>query len=258
MNENIKKLKRTLKGEQNKQFSTQRYLQFAGVRNGVLILKDGSVRGVLEVSSVNFNLKSEAEQNAIILAYQRFLNALSFPVQIVMRSYKLDIDQYLQNLSHKKRKLQNQLLKDQMEEYTEYIQKLVEYADIMEKKFFIVVGAEPIRAQQKSLLQQFWLYIHPDDTVEEIIQRRQEFAHLKKTLETRINVVKTAIENCGVKTRELNTEEIISLLYQVYNPDRARTQKLKDASLLAVEDAESMIDETVQAEEKFKKGKKED
>ncbi len=226
----------TLKSEKDKAFSTQRYLQFAGARDSILILKDGGVRAILEVSSVNFNLKSEAEQNSIILAYQRFLNSLSFPVEILMRSYKLDIEHYLDMLGQRKKKLTNQLLRDQMEEYIEYIQKLVEYSDIMEKKFFVIVPVDPPRAEKKSMIAKFWSYIHPDDTVMDIITRRKEFQDLKRLLETRVNVVQTSLENCGLKVNQLDTEAIISLFYQVYNPLLSRTQKIKNIGNLSVSD----------------------
>ncbi|MCF7905825.1 hypothetical protein K9L63_01385 [Candidatus Gracilibacteria bacterium] len=216
--------------QQSKLLSTQRYLQFAGVREDTLILKNGGLRAVLEVSSINFNLKSEEEQNAIIAGYQQLLNALDFPLQILVRSRKLDIDQYLGDLRRKMKKLENQLLKNQMAEYIEYIQKLVEYTDIMEKRFFVVVPINPPRAEKKSLISKFFSYINPDDTVLEILQRRKEFRHLKKLLEERVEVVQTAIENCSLSAQKLSTEKIIELFYQVYNPQMARTQKLKDLS----------------------------
>jgi len=152
--------------QKQKLLSTQRYLDFAGVHDDTLILKNGGIRAILEVSSINFNLKSEDEQNAIIYSYQRFLNALNFPTQILVKSKKLDIDLYLENLKEKQRHQQNELLKRQMEEYIEYIAKLVEYADIMEKKFYVVIPQNPPRAEKKTFMQSFWQKIHPDDKVE--------------------------------------------------------------------------------------------
>ncbi len=219
---------------QNKVASTQRYLQFAGARDNTLILKDGGLRSVLEVSSINFNLKSEEEQNAIIGSYQQFLNALSFPVQLLVRSRKLDIDTYLADLRGRMKKLENQLLKDQMAEYIEYVQKLVEYSDIMEKRFFVVVPVNPPRAEKKTLMGKFMSYINPDDTVLNILKRRGEFKQLKKQLDDRLEVVLTAIGNCGLKIEPLKTEEIIELFYQVYNPQLARTQKMGDIEEMSV------------------------
>ncbi len=219
---------------QNKAASTQRYLQFAGARDNTLILKDGGLRAVLEVSSINFNLKSEEEQNAIISSYQQFLNALTFPVQLLVRSRKLDIDTYLADMRGRMKNIENQLLKDQMAEYIEYVQKLVEYSDIMEKRFFIVVPVDPPRAQKKTLISKFMSYVNPDDTVLNILKRRGEFKGLKKQLDTRLEVVLTAIGNCGLKVEPLKTAEIIELFYQVYNPQLARNQKLGDIEELSI------------------------
>ncbi len=210
----------------NKILSTQRYLDFAGVHDDTLILKNGGLRAILEVSSVNFNLKSEEEQNAIIYGYQRFVNALNFPVQILVKSRKLDIDQYLDSLKEKLRHQQNELLKAQMSEYIEYVAKLVEYADIMEKKFYVVVPQNPLRAEQKGTLVSFWQKIHPDDKVEEIIKRRKEFKMLKRGLDERINIVTTGLENCGLNVTQLGTERIIQLFYQCYNPQLSRQEKV--------------------------------
>jgi hypothetical protein len=223
----------------NKILSTQRYLEFASAHNSTLVLKNGGVRAVLEVTSINFNLKSTEEQEAIILSYQKFLNALDFPVQIMVRSKKLDIDNYIEKLHIRHKKITNDLLRKQMAEYMEYIQKLVEHADIMQKRFFIVIPVDPPRAQPKSLFSKFLSYIKPDDTVLDILKRRKEFSNLRKTLLTRINVVQTALENCGVPIRQLNTEEIIQVLYQTYNPDLSRTQKFERLDELSIDEGPS-------------------
>lgn len=220
--------------KKRKLLSTQRYLEFAGVHDDTLILKNGGIRAILEVSSVNFNLKSDEEQNSIIYSYQRFLNALNFPVQILMRSRKLDIDHYLDDLKEKMRHQQNELLKNQMGEYIEYISKLVEYADIMEKRFFVIVPQNPSRAEKVSIFTSFLEKISPDDTVLKVIQRRKEFKGLKKGLDESVSVVKTGLENCGLNVTRLNTEKIIELFYQCYNPQLSRTQKMKPMNEMAV------------------------
>ena len=222
-----KKEKNTVRTKaKQKLLAVQRYLEFAGVHDDTLILKNGGIRAVLEVSSINFNLKSEEEQNAIIYSYQRYLNALNFPVQILVKSRKLDIDLYLEGLKEKMRHQQNELLKRQMAEYIEYIAKLVEYADIMEKKFYVVIPQNPPRAEKPTFMQSFWAKIHPDDKVEEIIKRRKEFKGLKNGLDERVNVVTTGLENCGLSVKQLDTQHIIELFYQSYNPQLAREEKL--------------------------------
>ena len=135
---------------------TQTFLKIAEIRDNTVVLKNGGVRGILKVSSINFNLKSEDEQNAIIYSYQGFLNTLEFPIQIVVRSKKLDIDDYLDTLRVKGDEQANPLLQQQTFEYIEYISKLVEYADIMEKEFYVIVPYDPFRAQKLNMFQKFF------------------------------------------------------------------------------------------------------
>jgi hypothetical protein len=217
-----------------KMSSTQRYLQFSEVHDDVLVLKNGGIRAILEVSSINFNLKSETEQEAIIRSYQGFLNALNFPCQILLRSRKLDIDQYLEDLMNRQKDIKNQLLREQTLDYIEYVRKLVEYSDIMEKRFFVVVPFDPVRAQKKGTLQSFLEYISPEDTVVNIMTRKREFKELKKELDSRVATAKTALENCGLNVTQIKTEKIIELFYQAYNPDRARTQKFSSLEEMSV------------------------
>jgi len=220
-------------GKKNGLVSTQRYLQFSEVHDDTLVLKNGGLRAVLQVSSMNFNLKSEAEQKAIIHSYQSFLNTLNFPVQILVRSRKLDIDQYVGNLEQRHSKIANPLLQQQMGDYIGYISRLVEYSDIMEKKFFVVVPLNPARAQKKGIFASFLDYITPEDSVSKIMQRKREFKSLKKILDSRLQTAKTALESCGLGVSQLKTEEIIELFYQAYNPDKARTQKFHSMADLA-------------------------
>ena len=228
--------KNTVKNtKKNKIISTQRYLQFASVHDDTLILKNGGIRAVLQISSVNFNLKSEEEQNSIIVSYQKFLNSLNFPVQILVRSQKLDIDHYLDDLKQKKKNLNNELLKKQMAEYIEYIQKLVEFTDIMEKNFYVVVPMNPQRAEKKSVLSSFLSKISPSDSVVDIITRKKEFKLLKKELDTKVNIVKTSLENCSLNVKQCSTQKIIELFYQSYNPQNSRIQKLSNLEDLAME-----------------------
>ena len=228
------KSKASNKRANEKMSSTQRYLQFSEVHDDTLVLKNGGLRAVLEVSSINFNLKSESEQEAIIHSYQSFLNSLNFPCQILLRSRKLDIDQYLEDLMNRQKDIDNQLLREQTLDYIEYVRKLVEYSDIMEKRFFVVVPFDPPRAQKTGVFQSFMAYISPEDTVMNIMTRKREFKQLKKELDSRVATAKTALENCGLNVTPLTTEKIIELFYQAYNPDRARTQKFSSLEEMSV------------------------
>ena len=119
--------------------STQRYLPFSWIKENIIIMKDNSVRIILKCSTINFLLKNTDEQDSIIISFQRFLNSIDFPIQIMVRSKKLDIDSYLNNLNSRALKQENQLLQNQTYEYIAYLKKLIEVAQIMKKEFYIVV-----------------------------------------------------------------------------------------------------------------------
>ena len=118
--------------------STQRYLPFSWIKENIIIMKDNSVRIILKCSSINFLLKNNDEQDSIIISFQRFLNSIDFPIQIIVRSKKLDIDSYLNNLNSKALKQENALLQNQTYEYIAYLKKLIEVAQIMKKEFYII------------------------------------------------------------------------------------------------------------------------
>lgn len=214
--------------------STQKFLTIGEIRDDVLVLKNGGVRSILSVSSVNFNLKSEDEQNALIYSYQGFLNTIKFPIQILVRSRKLDIDVYVSKLVRIAKLQENPLLKKQTTEYIEYIKKLVEYADIMEKSFFVIVPIDPLRSQNLSTFQKFLRAITPQDSIQAIRQRHREFDAVKKKLMQRVDTVKAGLEGCGLQVEKLNTNEIVQLFYRIYNPNISKNQKLEYADDLNV------------------------
>lgn len=220
----------------NSASGTQMHLDIAEIKDNTVILKNGGVRAVLQTSSINFNLKSEEEQNAIIYSYQSFLNSLEFPVQIVVQSRKLDIDKYIENVREIGEQHQNSLLKQQTAEYCDYIQKLIEYADIMEKKFYVVVPYDPYRIQGQNVFSKFISSISPSDTVDNIKRRHREFEDMKKNLTERVGLVKAGLEGCSLRVAELNTPQLIELFYQIYNPLTARNEKLNNLSALDVKE----------------------
>ncbi len=211
--------------------STQLYLNIAEIKDNVVVLKNGGLRAVLQTSSLNFNLKSEEEQSALIVAYQGFLNSLEFPVQIVVRSRKLDIDQYLDNVKALGEKNPNPLLKQQTREYCEYIRKLIEYADIMEKSFYVVVPYDPYRTTDLNLFSKFLQRISASESLETIQRRHKEFDELNKGLNERVGLVKGGLEGCNLRVAQLTTPQLIELFYQIYNPVTAHNQKVGGAKV---------------------------
>ncbi|MEA3398509.1 MAG: hypothetical protein U9R06_02065, partial [Patescibacteria group bacterium] len=135
--------------------STQQFLDISEIKDDTVILRDGSLRAVILVSSINFALKSEDEQNAIISAYVSFLNNIDFSLQIVIQSRELNIDNYIEDLTQKEKEQTNELLKIQTAEYIQYIKELISMSRIMSKHFFVVVPYDPMSDKQKSFFSRF-------------------------------------------------------------------------------------------------------
>jgi len=189
--------------------STQRYLPFSQIRENIMIMKDGSSRVVMRCSPINFLLKSTEEQDSIIISFQRFLNSLSFPIQIIVRSTKLDIDSYIANLKDRAIKQQNPLLQNQTYEYIEYLKKLIEVAQIMKKEFFIVIPFDEVEWESVkdtsffSSFKSFWASINWSDDITKIREQIRNFSKTKKWLINRSNQIKTSLENIWIKAKAL-------------------------------------------------------
>ena len=221
--------------------STQLYMRIAEIRDNAVVLKNGGLRGIFRVTTVNFNLKSEQEQNALIYGYQSFLNTLEFPVQITVRSRKLDIDKYIEQLKGIGEKQTNPLLQKQTFEYTDFIARLVEYADIMEKEFLVVVPYNPGRAQEAGMFARLLSHLQPKDTYGEVKRRHEEFEQLKKSLSQRMSTIQNGLESMGLKTTELSTQELIELFYEIYNPITSRNQKIEKIEEMAIEKDQTSV-----------------
>lgn len=221
-----------------KDAATQKFLPIAEIHDSTVILKNGGLRSVMQTTSVNFNLKSEDEQNSLIIGYQSFLNSLEFPIQILIRSKKLDIDNYLESLDKLREKQENPLLKQQTAEYQEYISKLIEYADIMEKKFYVIVPVDSASGTKVGFIDNFMNHIMPGDTTSKLIARQKSFKALRRKLTQRVNQVEQALMSINIRTKELNTKELIELYYQSYNPITSRQEKLTNLGKMSIEDYE--------------------
>ena len=212
--------------------STQTYLSIGEIRNNIMVLKNGGVRAVLKTSTINFNLKSEDEQNATIQAYQSFLNSLDFPIQIVIQSRKVDLDLYFQKLEIQEKNIMNPVLKNQTGNYIEYLKKLVEHADIMEKKFMIVIPADPKRKElKKNIFSQFMENISPQDSLEKVRTRYSEFKALQAIVQQRVQAVSSGLERCGLRIEQLSSQQLIDMYYQAYNPSLAQSAKIQDIDM---------------------------
>lgn len=204
--------------------STQRYLPFSQIRENIVIMKDDSARIVLRCSTINFLLKNTDEQDSIIISFQRFLNSLDYPIQIMVRSKKLDIDKYLSDLNDKALKQQNSLLQNQTYEYIEYLRKLIEVAQIMKKEFYIILPfdeEENKSVKDNSFLwvfRGFWQSINGANDVLKLKGQIRNFTKMKKGLLGRTNSLKTGLENIWLKAEVLDKQELVSFLTEYYNP----------------------------------------
>jgi hypothetical protein len=210
--------------------STQSTLQLSEVRDNMVIMIDGSMRAVVACRSINFDLMSEREREGVEYSYQNFLNSLNFPVQILVRSQRVDIGPYLDKLITTRRSQDNMLLGVLMDDYINYIDVLSQEANIMEKSFYIVIPFFP-NGDAANLLEQgkgFFgkLFAKPKNTVTRIDTAAYEKA--KGEIKNRVDNVIAGMFQIGVQSTQLDTKLLGELYYNFYNPDTAVRQPLGD------------------------------
>jgi len=215
---------------------SQKYLDITEIRDDIVILKDGTLRAVLLVSSINFSLKSVDEQNAIVQSYMQFLNSLDFPIQIVIQSRRMNIDNYLGRIAEHEKSITNDLLKRQMTDYRDFIKQLVELGDIMQKRFFVVVPLNPGETKSastgKGFFQRLGEILSP--TIAGKLSQKK-FDKLKFDLSLRVNQIIGGLSSMSLNAVQLDTQSLIELYYTVYNPELFETQRLADLSKLQIE-----------------------
>ncbi|MGI6373961.1 MAG: hypothetical protein ACOX0C_01355 [Patescibacteria group bacterium] len=222
----------TKKSNQSSAASTQQYLDIAEIKDNTIVLKDGTIRAVLLASSINFSLKSEDEQNAVISGYVQFLNNLSFTLQIVIQSRELDIGSYLEYLKDKEKKQVNRLLKAQTADYIEYIDSLASLGQIMNKRFYVIVPYDPLTDKHKSFFSSISEALRPATTIK---LKEKVFRKYQDMLDRRVQSVAGGLESMGISVARLDTQSLIELYYKTYNPETARNQSLANIEELRVE-----------------------
>lgn len=212
--------------------STQNTLQIAEIRDGIVIMNDGSFRSVVMVKSVNFDLMSPQEQEAVEYSYQGFLNSLYFPIQIFIRSQKVDLQPYIAKLDKIRSEHDNMLLSLLMEDYIDYIGQLSLQTNIMDKKFYIVIPFLPHVDVQRALTQSknFLTGIMGLFNTKEqhVVINEAELEKAKNELRNRVQAVMQGLLQCSIEALPLDTQELIELYYDTYNPDTATRQQLKN------------------------------
>lgn len=195
--------------------ATQKFVPLAEVRDGIAILKDGSMRAILIASSVNFALKSEDEQRAILSQFQAFLNTLDFSLQLYVQSRELDIKPYLELLRAREPQQDNDLMRVQLREYIGFVENFTKEVDIMTKSFFVVVPYTPPVLNVKRGLSG----IFPGKgTRNDPALAQTRFEEHRTQIEQRLSVVEQGLNRIGVRTIALGTDEVIELFYHLFNP----------------------------------------
>ncbi len=214
--------------------STQRFLPIGEIRDDTVLLKNGGFRAVVKVNAVNFNLKSEIEQQGIIAGYQSFVNTLLFPIQIFVRSSRLNIDPYIKKLREQANKHTSELLKNQTFDYANFMEKLVNVAEIMQKGYYIIIPVDSQTKSQRGILSRFVDWLNVDDTKARALQRHRDFQTYGKVLRDRVTLIQSGLETIGITIKRLNTGELTQLYYSIYNPDTSQKEKfgsLEDLNL---------------------------
>ena len=204
--------------------STQEHLPIEDIRDNFVILRDGSCCLILEASAINFALLSEKEQEAMIFAYAALLNSLSFPIQILVRSQRKNISGYLRLLDEQENKLETPLLKNQLAKYKAFVQETIKKNEVLDKKFYVVI---PFSILELGMVKSASSMIKKSRSLpfpKEYILERAE-----TSLEPKKDHLMKQFNRLGIKTRQLETKEIINLFFSIYNPgQKAELGETKD------------------------------
>lgn len=228
------------KAEQKKPVvSTQDFLAFSEIHEGIIITKTGELRTILMASSINFSLKSEQEQTAIVYAYQNFLNSVTFPIQIMLQSRRLDLTKYLGKLKQTAETQPNELLRAQTLDYRDFVERLIKVANIMDKKFYVVISyLPPVNTQIKKPS----FFSRKPKNSNKVQINPEQFENYHQEMLQRVQVIQSGLGSIGVRTAPLNTQQVVELLYGIYNPEEAAKEKLINFNHLNSDVIESEIE----------------
>jgi type IV secretory pathway VirB4 component len=195
---------------------SQEFVPIKEVRDGVMILKDGSMRAVVLATSINFALKSIEEQESVIYQFQNFLNSLDFSMQIYVQSRRLDIRPYLALLEDRVHAQNTDLMRMQISEYINFVRGLTELSSIMTKSFFVVIPYAPAASSIPKMSNIFGKNSNSSEK-----EKDDLFEEVKSQIEQRVGVVEQGLARCGVKIARLGSEELVELFYRIFNPGDA-------------------------------------
>lgn len=189
--------------------SSRRQIRIKEVKDGILVLPDNEYRLIVETSSINFELKSDEEQDILIDNFQNFLNSLPCELQILVRVREVDIDRYLEEIGKSKDTEKEKVYRDQINNYTSFIKNLVSGHKILSRRFYIVI---PYKNTDKS----------------------KKFSLIEEQVHLQRDIIVKGLEKLGMKARVLGSLEILDLFYSFYSPSQAKTQELKGHTIEAL------------------------
>ncbi len=213
--------------------STQNSLHIAEIRDGIVIMNDGSFRAVVMCKAINFDLMSPQEREAVEYSYQGFLNSLYFPIQIFVRSQKVYLRPYIEKLDQIRSEHENMLLALLMDDYITFMSDLATQTNIMDKKFYVVVPLFPVVEVGKAVGKaanagKSFLTNALGQKEQKVVINEADLERAKTELRNRVQSVLAGLQQAGIQGLPLDTQELIELYYDAYNPDTATRQQLKN------------------------------
>ena len=208
--------------------TTQEHLDIEDIKNDYVFLKTGGIVAIIQTTAVNFDLLSEIEQDAMIGAFSMLLNSLTFPVQVLVRSKRLDISKYIDLVYKVEQQQKDPLLKFQAESYRKFVQDLIQQNDVLDKKFYVSIPSAPTTAKElgASPLDPFWRLFG--------MHKRQMSVNLQQAerrgnneLPPKIDHIIKEFNRIGVRSRRLNTQELVELFFEIYNPSSIHGQRVR-------------------------------
>lgn len=208
--------------------STQEHLDIYTIQDDLVILKNGGTVAVIETAAVNFDLLSEREQDAAIAAYSSLLNSLSFTAQVVIRSKRMDVTEYLKRIKTQEDSETDLKVKRKLNQYRKFIGDLITKNEVLDKNFYITVPHQTAvvpQSQGISGLANRLLWGRSTRTVK--IDTAETIKNAKNQIEPKVEHLIKGLSRIGVKARQLTTQELVELFYDTYNPESAREQKIR-------------------------------
>lgn len=210
-------------------YTTQDHLDILDIKDDYVVLKNGTVCSVLQTNAVNFDLLSEIEQDAIIAAFSMLLNSITFPIQIVIRSKRLDISKYIEKVQRVETKIQDPLLRHQAEAYRKFVQEVIKDNEVLDKKFYVVIPTKSSTPNQSGTSGPFdWVMRLLGTTSKRVsFNFEKVLSEAKVEINPKIEHVIREFGRLGIKSKPMNTQELVELYFDIYNPSSAQGQRIR-------------------------------